>query len=165
MHGLSTSIKKQTNMKKTLTLLLLLAGLTLDAQAETLTRNGSESQMTWNTTDDNWLLGENAAQNADGDAVEFGDTGTLQGDIHVAPGETLTLTGDISNIGKIILDGGATLDLGGKSISNIVELNGDFNSIGNGSLSQVLFVLPDKTFTLIGDLFGNSSLNFSAKTI
>ena len=63
-------------MKKTLALLLLLAGLTLDAQAETLTWNGSEGHMTWNTRDTNWLQGGVAVKYVDENTVVFGDTGS-----------------------------------------------------------------------------------------
>ncbi len=62
-------------MKKTLALLLLLAGLTLDAQAETLTWNGYEDHMTWNTEDTNWSQGGTSAQYTNGYDVVFGDNG------------------------------------------------------------------------------------------
>ena len=62
-------------MKKTLALLLLLAGLNLGAWGETLTWNGSEGHMTWNFEDDNWLLDETAAKYTDGADVVFGNTG------------------------------------------------------------------------------------------
>ena len=62
-------------MKKTLTLLLLLAGLTLDAQAEMLTWNGYEDHMTWNTEDTNWLQGDSVTKYTTGSDVVFGDNG------------------------------------------------------------------------------------------
>ena len=74
-------------MKKTLALLLLLAGLTLDAQAETLTWNGSEGHMTWNTSilNRNWFDGSDNCRFFDGAAVKFGDNGsgvvTLDGEL------------------------------------------------------------------------------------
>ena len=63
-------------MKKTLALMLLLAGLTLEARAETLTWNGTEDHMTWDTRDTNWLQGGVAAKYVDGNTVVFGDTGS-----------------------------------------------------------------------------------------
>lgn len=64
-------------MKKTLALLLLLAGLTLEAQGKTLTWNGTVDHMRWDTLDNNWRdEGGDAAVYRDGDAVVFGDTGS-----------------------------------------------------------------------------------------
>ena len=60
-------------MKKTLALLLLLAGLSVEAQAKTLTWNGGS--MEWNTTDDNWLQDETAAKYTNEADVVFGNTG------------------------------------------------------------------------------------------
>ena len=52
---------------------MLLTGLTVEAQAGTLTWNGGS--MEWNTTDDNWLLDEIATKYTNDADVVFGNTG------------------------------------------------------------------------------------------
>ena len=97
-------------MKKTLTLLLLLAGLNMDARAETLIWNGSEGHMTWNFEDDNWLDEDGkAAVYQDGDAAVFGNLGS----------------------GNVVLDDRL------KPVSMVVANNGgkDYTFDGNGVLA------------------------------
>ena len=99
-------------MKKTLALLLLLAGLSAGAQGRTLTWNGSEGHMTWNFEDDNWLQGDTPAQYIDGNDVVFGYTGcgtvtlsdTLEpASVKVGPSNDYTFTGDGKLTGKMKL--------------------------------------------------------------
>ena len=94
-------------MKKTLTLLLLLAGLTLDAQAEPLTWNGDENHMTWNTSSYYWWQGDAPALYTNGSDVVFGDIGS----------------------GEVVLDG--TLKPG----SVLVKADNDYIFSGKGKLS------------------------------
>lgn len=97
-------------MKKTLALILLLAGLTINAQGKTLTWNGSEGHMTWNFEDDNWLDEDGkAAVYQDGDAVVFGNLGS----------------------GNVVLDDRL------KPVSMVVANNGgkDYTFDGNGVLA------------------------------
>ncbi len=108
-------------MKKTaLTLLLLLAGFTLDAQAEPLTWDGSEGRMTWNTTDDNWLQDDAPVQYKNGSDVVFGDKGS----------------------GEVMLDG--TLKPG----SVLVEAGNDYIFSGTGKLSGSMQLTKNGSGTL-----------------
>ena len=122
-------------MKKTLTLLLLLAGLTLDAQAETLTWNGSEGQMTWNTDTENtnWMQGETAAKYTNGFDVVFGDIGS----------------------GEVVLDG--TLKPG----SVLVEAGNDYIFSGEGKLSGKMTLTKNGS----GTLTINTANDYSGGTI
>ena len=99
-------------MKKTLALLLLLAGLTVEAQAEQLTWNGREGHMTWNTEDTNWLQGDSVTKYSNGYDVVFGYTGcgtvtlsdTLEpASVKVGPSNDYTFTGDGKLTGKMKL--------------------------------------------------------------
>ena len=66
-------------MKKTLALILLLAGLTLEAQGRTLTWNGAAGSNVWDTTTANWLdEAGNAAVYVDGDDVVFDDSASMK---------------------------------------------------------------------------------------
>ncbi len=192
-------------MKKTLALMLLLAGLTVEAWAETLTWNGSVGHMTWNFEDRNWSY---SARYTDGDAVVFGDTGsgtvTLAVDLSPASvtinsGENYTFTGDgkltgsmqftKSGIGTItinttnnfsggtLINGGtlvlgnaaalgsgavtlsnnSSLNLGNQAISNAVTLQGNA-SIGGGSINGNLNVKEGQTLTLSGALGGTGTI-------
>ena len=107
-------------MKKTLTLLLLLAGLTLDAQAETLTWNGAEDHMTWNTSYNYWLQGDTPAQYTNGSDVVFGDNGS----------------------GEVVLDG--TLKPG----SVLVEADNEYTFSGTGKLSGSMQLTKNGSGTL-----------------
>ena len=119
-------------MKKTLTLLLL-AGLTLEAQAETLTWNGDEDHMTWNTEDTNWLQGETSAKYTDGTEVVFGNTGS--GTVTLADtfapasvlvenntGSDYTFTGEGTGDGKLTGEG-TKLTKSGDGTLNIETAN------------------------------------------
>ena len=77
------------------------------------------------------------------------DNGTLI----VAGGETLTLCGNLSGTATVSLGDKASLDLGGKTLSNGVTLAGDA-TLGNGTCSGSLEVQAGKTLTLCGDLSG-----------
>ena len=99
---------------------MLLTGLTVNAQAETLTWNGGT--MTWNTTDNNWLSGETDTQFTDGSAVVFGDKGsgsvTLDGTLAPASVEVTsyndyTFSGDGKLTGsmQLVKDGKGTLTI------------------------------------------------------
>ena len=107
-------------MKKTLTLLLLLAGLTLDAQAEPLTWNGAEGRMTWNTSYNHWLQGGEPVLYKDGSDVVFGDNGS----------------------GEVVLDG--TLKPG----SVLVEADNDYIFSGEGKLSGKMTLTKNGSGTL-----------------
>ncbi len=140
-------------MKKTLTLLLLLAGLTLDAQAETLTWNGSESHMTWNTTDDNWLLGETSAKYKNGVSVVFGNTGsgvvTLDGDLKPASALVeadneyiFTGTGKLTGSMQLTKSGSGKLAIntandytGGTNVNGGTLVLGDNKALGKGTVT------------------------------
>ena len=109
-------------MKKTLALLLLLAGLTVEVRAETLTWNGTEGHMTWNTEDMNWQKGSNAAKYTDNSDVVFGDKGsgevTLAGNlapasVTVNSGNDYTFAGNGSLTGEMQLtkEGAGTLNI------------------------------------------------------
>ena len=96
-------------MKKTLALLLLLAGLTLEAQGKTLTWTGAKSNV-WDYETANWLDEDgNAAVFQDNDAVVFSDNGS----------------------GNVVLDGRL------KPVSMVVANNGgkDYTFVGNGVLA------------------------------
>ncbi|MDO4222278.1 MAG: autotransporter-associated beta strand repeat-containing protein [Akkermansia sp.] len=73
-------------MKKTLALMLLLAGLTLEAQGRTLTWAPTPDNNSWDTTTANWLDEDGKAtvfQN--GDDVVFSDTGLAVLECELAP--------------------------------------------------------------------------------
>ena len=96
-------------MKKTLALLLLLAGLTLEAQGKMLTWTGAKSNV-WDYETANWLDEDgNAAVFQDNDAVVFSDNGS----------------------GNVVLDGRLT------PVSMVVANNGgkDYTFDGNGVLA------------------------------
>ena len=212
-------------MKKTLALLLLLAGLSGEVRAETLTWNGTEGHMTWNTEDMNWQKGSIAAKYTDRDTVEFCDTGsgivTLAGELAPASvlvnsGETYTFAGNGSLTGTmqltkegegkltiqtandymggtlikggtlvmgnanalgsgIVSMSGATLDLGGHTLSNTVSVQSHLkNFIGSGSFNGELTVEGMRTqLSLFSDLSGTgtiflsggSELNLSGHTL
>ena len=187
-------------MKKTLALLLLLAGLFGEVRAETLIWNGSWNDMTWNTENGNWLLNGAHAVYANGNDVEFGDTGngyvSLSGELAPSSvlvksdnyyffcddiGESNKLTGTMQLTkegegkltiqtandykgGTIIKGGtlqmgnenalgsgdvtlmGGTLNLGGCTLSNNVNVNGTAH-ITNGTVSGNLNLTDGASFT------------------
>ena len=140
-------------MKKTLALLLLLAGLSAEAQAEALTWNGSEDHMTWNTEDTNWLQGETDVQYTDNSDVVFGDNGsgvvTLAGNlapasVTVNSGNDYTFAGNGSLTGEMQLtkEGAGTLTIntandysGGTTISGGTLGLGNPNALGSGKVT------------------------------
>ena len=73
------------------------------------------------------------------------------GSLTVAGGETLTLGGNLSGTATVTLGDKATLDLGGKTLSNSVSLAGDA-TMGGGGHSGSLTVKDGKTLNLNGDL-------------
>ena len=175
-------------MKKTLTLLLLLAGLTLDAQAEPLTWNGAEGHMTWNTSYYYWLQGDTPALYTNGSDVVFGDNGsgevTLAGDLKPASvlvdsSKDYTFSGDGKLVGEgttLTKSGSGTLTIntandytGGTSINGGTLVLGDNKALGKGSVilgSNATLNLNDhtlsNTITLNGDAsIGNGTVNGS----
>ena len=173
-------------MKKTLTLLLLLAGLTLDAQAEPLTWNGAEGHMTWNTSYYYWLQGDTPALYTNGSDVVFGDNGsgevTLAGDLKPASvlvdsSKDYTFSGDGKLVGEgttLTKSGSGTLTIntandytGGTSINGGTLVLGDNKALGKGSVilgSNATLNLNDhtlsNTITLNGDAsIGNGTFN------
>ena len=141
-------------MKKTLALLLLLAGLTMEVRAETLTWNGTEGHMTWNTEDMNWLQGSNAAKYTDGDTVEFCDTGSgivtlarelAPASVTVNSGNDYTFAGNGSLTGEMQLtkEGAGTLHIstsnffwgGSTVIKGGTLVMGNANALGTSSIT------------------------------
>ena len=141
-------------MKKTLALILLLAGLTLDAQAETLTWNGAEGRMTWNTSYYYWLQGDEPALYTDGSDVVFGDNGsgevTLARDLKPASvlvdsSKDYTFSGDGNLVGEgttLTKSGSGTLTIntaneykGGTIINSGTLVLGDNKALGTGEVT------------------------------
>ena len=144
-------------MKKTLALLLLLAGLSGEVRAETLIWNGSGNDMTWNTEDGNWLLNGAHAVYANDNDVEFGDTGNgyvaLSGELSPTSvlvdsdkyyffcndiGEGHKLTGTM----QLTKEGGGTLTIetandytGGTIINGGTLVLGNDSALGQGAIT------------------------------
>lgn len=144
-------------MKKTLVLLLLLAGLTEESLAETLTWTNSSGNMKWSTEDRNWK-GTSAIFSkcfTDGSDVVFGDTGsgevTLVGTLEpasvtVATGNDYTFAGDgklTGNTMQLVKEGAGTLTIntsnsykGGTVLKEGALVLGDSNALGNGNVTM-----------------------------
>ncbi len=166
-------------MKKTLALLLLLAGLSVEAQAVTLTWNGGS--MEWNTTDDNWLQDETAAKYTDGADVVFGDTGcgrvTLVGSfepksvlVENTPGHTYFFNGNGNLTGTMQLtkegEGKLTITTandytGGTVIKGGTLQMGNAKALGNGTITlgdNSILDLGDNTISNSITLQGNATI-------
>ena len=216
-------------MKKTLALILLLAGLSGEVRAVTLIWNGRWNDMTWNTENGNWLLNGAHAVYANGNDVVFGDTGngyvSLSGELapssvlvksdnyyffcsDIGEGNKLTGTMQLTKEGEgeltiqtandytggtlikggtlvmgnanalgsgIVSMSGATLDLGGHTLSNTISVQSNLkNFIGSGSFNGDLTVEGMRTqLSLFSDLSGTgtiflsggSELNLSGHTL
>ncbi len=140
-------------MKKTLTLLLLLAGVTMEARAEDLIWNGSEGQMTWNTTDKNWLQGGASVVYTNDRSVVFRDTGsgevTLAGELKPASvlveaenEYTFSGTGKLSGDMTLTKSGCGTLTIytangytGGTVIKEGTIVMGNDKALGTGNVT------------------------------
>lgn len=148
-------------MKRTLALLLLLAGLAVETRAATLTWIGGVSSC-WNTQDANWLdEGGNAVAYQDGDAVVFNGAAagviTLEGTL--APGSvTVNSANDLTFTGDGWLTGGMALAKTGSGVLTIATAN-DYTGgntvtqstlriVENGQLGQWETKLTDSTVVL-----------------
>ena len=147
-------------MKKTLVLLLLLAGLTEESLAETLTWCNSRKNMTWSTktSDTNWKGTSTLPISkyfTDGSDVVFGDIGsgevTLVGtlapaSVTVATGNDYTFAGDGELTGdamQLVKEGAGTLTIntsnsykGGTLLKEGALVLGDSNALGNGNVTM-----------------------------
>ena len=90
--------------------------------------------------------------------------GTINADLTVAAGKTLTLSGNLAGEGDILLGEGATLNLNNKSLTNTITLIGESANIGNCSFSQGLTVAADKRINLLNgtDIHGGVTLKDKA---
>ncbi len=170
-------------MKKTLALLLLLAGLSGEVRAETLIWNGSGNDMTWNTENGNWLLNGAHAVYANGNDVVFGDTGngfvSLSGELAPASvlvksdnyyhfckdiGESNKLTGTM----QLTKEGEGKLTIttandytGGTVIKGGTLQMGNANALGNGTITlgdNSILDLGDNTISNSITLQGNATI-------
>ena len=118
-------------------------------------------------------LAENATLNLGGYALTKAVTlagnatignGTINTDLTVAAGKTLTLSGNLAGEGDILLGEGATLNLNNKSLTNTITLIGESANIGNCSFSQGLTVAADKRINLLNgtDIHGGVTLKDKA---
>ena len=145
-------------MKKTLVLLLLLAGLTEESLAETLTWYNSSQNMKWSTKDRNWKGTSTLPISkcfTDGSDVVFGDIGsgevTLVGtlapaSVTVATGNDYTFAGDgelTGNAMQLVKEGAGTLTIntsnsykGGTLLKEGALVLGDSNALGNGNVTM-----------------------------
>ena len=129
-------------MKKTLALILLLAGLTLEAQGRTLTWTGAVSNV-WDTTTANWLdEAGNAAVYVDGDNVVFDDSASMKsvslaGDLSPASVTVNNSEGDyFTSNGKIIGDDTTLVKEGtGGLIMGVSPIYGGMTTIKAGMFS------------------------------
>ena len=131
-------------MKKTLALLLLLAGLSAGARAEDLVWDGSEGHMTWNTEDTNWSQGGASVKYSDGRNVVFGPNGsgtvTLSGTF--APASvTVTSLEDYIFDGTGRLSGEMTLNMEGIGSTLTINTSNDYK--GGTLISYGKLVLGD----------------------
>ena len=83
--------------------------------------------------------------------------GTYNGNLEVKAGKTLTLGGNLTGDGNIILGEGASLNVNSKTFTQSVSLNGSA-TIGNGTLTGTLEVKAGKKLTLCGDLSGDGNI-------
>ena len=170
-------------MKKTLALLLLLAGLSGEVRAETLIWNGSGNDMTWNTENGNWLLNGAHAVYANGNDVVFGDTGngfvSLSGELAPASvlvksdnyyhfckdiGESNKLTGTM----QLTKEGEGKLTIttandytGGTVIKGGTLQMGNAKALGNGTITlgdNSILDLGDNTISNSITLQGNATI-------
>ena len=74
--------------------------------------------------------------------------GMLDSDLSVLGGKTLILGGDLSGQGSVSLANGATLNLGGYTLSTNVTLAGANATIGNGTIDNNLAVSAGNTLSL-----------------
>ena len=86
--------------------------------------------------------------------------GTLNGELHVAAGQTLSLSGNLGGTGDISLANAATLNLGGCILSNKVTLKGSA-ALGGGTLNGALSVASGETLTLCGNLGGTGNITLA----
>ena len=170
-------------MKKTLALLLLLAGLSGEVRAKTLIWNGSGNDMTWNTENGNWLLNGAHAVYANGNDVVFGDTGngfvSLSGELAPSSvlvksdnyyffcddiGESNKLTGTM----QLTKEGEGKLTIttandytGGTVIKGGTLQMGNANALGNGTITlgdNSILDLGDNTISNSITLQGNATI-------
>ncbi len=138
-------------MKKTLTLLLLLAGFTLDAQAETLTWYGGTKK--WNTTDVNWRQVATPTKYTNGSDVVFAGKGsgevTLEEtltpasvDVDSSEAYTFSGTGKLSGSMQLTKNGSGTLTIntaneysGGTVIKEGTIVMGNDKALGTGDVT------------------------------
>ena len=83
--------------------------------------------------------------------------GTYNGNLEVKDGKTLTLGGNLTGDGNIILGEGASLNVNSKTFTQSVSLNGSA-TIGGGTYNGTLEVKAGKTLTLSGDLSGDGNI-------
>ena len=154
-------------MKKTLTLLLLLAGISGEVRAETLFWNGSGGHMTWNTEDTNWSQGGASVKYSDGNDVVFADNGsgtvTLSGTF-VPASVTVTTRKDYIFDGTGKLTGNMQLD---KFQTGTLTINTANDYTGDTNIYEGTLVIGNDHALGTGTikLFGNTTLNLGQKNL
>ena len=90
--------------------------------------------------------------------------GEIAQDLTVAEHRYLILSGDLAGQGTIILGDSATLNLGGKTLSNKVELKGNV-TVGNGWIAQDLTVAEGNKLSLGAGLGGSGTIFLSKGSV
>lgn len=111
-------------------------------------------------------LGESSVLNLNGHTLGKGirldgsasmSGGIHNGDVEVRFDKTLTLGGDLSGTGTVILQGGTALNLADNILNKNVTLDGSA-TIGGGTINGAVNVRSTRTLTLGGDLDGANVL-------
>ncbi len=94
------------------------------------------------------------------DAVIDASVGTLSGDLILADNASFTWANceSLQFTGSVTLGNEASLNLGGNTLSNNVNVTGSRAYIGGGSFSGELTVGTNKELSLCGDLSGNGTI-------
>ena len=118
-------------------------------------------------------LGDDAVLDMGGNKIDCSITlggdvtlgnGEIAQDLTVAEHRYLILSGDLAGQGTIILGDSATLNLGGKTLSNKVELKGNA-TVGNGWIAQDLTVGKGNKLSLGAGLGGSGTIFLSEGSV
>ena len=137
------------------------------ANGASFTWAGETLQLTGNTileADSHFDLNNRSLASATVTGSGAGITnGSISGNLTLADGASYIWTDSGLQIaGSIVLDNGATLDLGSCTTASRVVLAGRQTSLGNGTLNSAFTVGAGNTLTLCGDLDGTGAITLES---